>query len=109
MGYEIRNLSTGKRLYFSQKAAEMLLNREILDELEGVIKMKGHCKGCRNYRPDNQEMKSPGRNVIVGDFCLKFKWNLGRVKTWVQKHSSGMKKAVTYPPMTKLPEGCYER
>jgi hypothetical protein len=73
-----------------------------------MIKMIELCKGCRYYRQDNAEMKAPGQKVIAGDFCLKFKWNLGRVKTWEQKHSSGMKKTITYPPMSKLPEGCYE-
>ena len=65
------------------------------------------CKECQYYANTNEQMKPYGQIVQVGDFCLKFKWNLGRVKDWIRKQSN--QKGNTLPPMSKLPKGCYER
>lgn len=71
-----------------------------------VMKQLDKCRTCKRYAPTNHEMKSLGHKTIVGDFCLKFKWNLGRVKTSKEKLSS--KKIVNFHPMTKVPGDCYE-
>lgn len=63
------------------------------------------CRTCKRYANTNEKMRNDHK-IIVGDFCLKFKWNLGRMKTWDQKLSD--KKVVNFPSMTKIPKGCYE-
>ena len=69
--------------------------------------MNSKCKKCKHYANTNEKMKPSHTKVIVGDYCLKFKWNLARVKTWVQQQSE--QKGVTLPHMSKLPGDCYER
>lgn len=64
------------------------------------------CKKCKRYTNTNEKMRTPGHKVIIGDFCLKFKWNLGRMKTWDQKLSG--KKIVNFPKMTMVPKECFE-
>ena len=71
-----------------------------------MINQLDKCRTCKHYASTNRKMKAQGKKEIVGDFCLKFKWNLGRVKTWDQKLSG--KKVINFPTMTKIPEGCYE-
>ncbi|MCK5520326.1 MAG: hypothetical protein KAI81_04375 [Candidatus Marinimicrobia bacterium] len=66
----------------------------------------GYCKGCKNLANDNSKMKTPGVPAQAGNYCLKFKWNLGRVKTWTQKQSA--QKGVTLPGMTSIPGDCYD-
>ena len=70
-----------------------------------MINQLDRCRTCQNYDSTNQKMAG-GRKTIVGDFCLKFKWNLGRVKTWDQKLSE--KKVINFPTMSKIPGDCYE-
>ena len=64
------------------------------------------CRTCKHYANTNDRMRSQGQKVIVGDFCLKFKWNLGRVKTWDQKLTD--KKVINFPKMTKIPGDCHD-
>ena len=64
------------------------------------------CRTCKRYAPTNQAMRSQGQKTIVGDFCLRFGWNLGRIKTWDQKLLD--RKVMKFSPMTKIPKGCYE-
>ena len=70
-----------------------------------MINQLDKCRTCKRYANTNQNMNGD-RKTIVGDFCLKFEWNLGRVKTWDQKLSD--KKVTNFPKMTKVPKGCYE-
>lgn len=65
------------------------------------------CKGCKHHRNDNGAMRVQGNKTIVGNFCLKFAWNLDRVKTWVQKKEQ-VKTIVKLPMMYKVPEDCFE-
>ena len=70
-----------------------------------MINTMNKCRTCRHYASTNEKMRN-GHKIIVGDFCLKFQWNLGRMKTWDQKLSG--KKIVNFPNMTKVPGDCYE-
>lgn len=68
--------------------------------------MSSMCKNCKHHRNDNSEMKASGQNTQAGSFCLKFGWNLGRVKNWIRKQST--QKGIELPRMTKLPKNCLE-
>lgn len=63
------------------------------------------CKNCKYYANTNLKMRN-GNKEIVGDYCLKFKWNLSRMKTWDEKLSD--KKVVNFSSMKMIPENCYE-
>lgn len=67
------------------------------------------CKKCKNYSDDSRSIE-PSRKSIIGDYCKKYGWNLGRDKPWYLKENKGFtfQKMTTYPPMKKMPESCFE-
>lgn len=69
--------------------------------------MLSQCKGCEYHRNDNSEMRAAGNKTITGDFCIKFGWNLNRVKDWVAKKQEKSQSTGTFPKMRKLPKVCY--
>ena len=68
--------------------------------------MNEQCKTCKFYANSNADMRND-QKVIVGNYCLKFKWNLSRSKTWEQKLSN--EKVTKFSEMKKIQGNCYER
>lgn len=65
------------------------------------------CRGCHYHVKDNSKMKGPGTKTIIGDYCLRFKWNLAVCKTWQDKQSEV--KGKIYPQMKQVPRTCFTR
>jgi len=63
------------------------------------------CKGCRYYAKDNDKMREAGTKTIIGNYCLRFKWNLDVYKTWYDKQTEV--KGNNYPKMKQVPRRCF--
>lgn len=66
--------------------------------------MLNQCKGCYYHAKDNNKIREGGTKTIIGDYCLRFRWNLGIAKTWLDKQTDV--KSNKYPPMKLVPKTC---
>lgn len=73
--------------------------------------MNDKCKTCKHYSTNSRDIDH-GRKERIGNFCVKYGWNLDRFKTWIQNGNKRLnipqQKLLKFAPMTTTGAGCYE-